>query len=658
MTARKPYPPKSSARSGQPARGKVVPLGARGAAGRGATSGAARKTGARGKAGAARSSATGRPRVSAPRQRTSAADHPRPRQQPTVARRRRRVLRLGNPTRRLRFGLVVLMALFVVIAGRLVQLQGLDGTAYAAQAERHRLRTVTLPAQRGEILDRNGNVLARSVEARAVFADPKLVKDPAGTAARLARLLELDANDLVTQLTRPGRFVYLKRGMLPEAASAITDLRLPGIGTQPEAQREVPGHDLAANVIGFVGRDGSGLGGIESRYQSLLSGRDGVHEYEVTPAGQPMPSVGDRQTPAVAGTSVQLTLDRDLQYVAQQSLSDRMKQTGAYTGSAIVLDAKTFQVLAMASYPTFDAANPGAAPAAARGNAAVSNVVEPGSIHKVVTVSAALQAGVITKDTALTVPMTIRKGGKTFRDTHHHPTTQITLMGILAQSSNVGTIEIADKLGADRLYQAQRRFGLGSKSGLDFPGESAGIVQPPSAWSGPSYGGIPIGLGVAVTPLQMAVVYATIANDGMRLAPSLVSGTRSPDGAFTPAPRPKATRVLSPEVAQVMRYDLSAITSKHATGAKADIPGYVIAGKTGTGQRVEGGHYTQGNVTSFIGMAPADHPRYVVAVFVHALNGVGGAVAAPVFKELMSYTLRHYAVPPEGRAPPQQFLAD
>ncbi|MDQ6875386.1 MAG: penicillin-binding protein 2, partial [Actinomycetota bacterium] len=557
-----------------------------------------------------------------------------------------------------RFGLIALLAVFAVIAGRLVQLQGLDGTAYAAQAERHRLRTAVLPAVRGEIVDRFGNVLARSIEARAVFADPTLVTDRTAAASLLSGPLGMDPNKLAELLSRPGRFVYLKRGLRPEAAQAIVSMQVPGIGALPEMQREVPGHDLAANVIGFVGRDGTGLGGIESRYQSVLAGHDGLHEYQMTPNGQPMPSGDDRLVPARPGTSVQLTIDRDLQYVAQQALGDRMRQTHAYSGSALVLDVRTFQILAMASYPTFDAANPGSAPLAARGNAALSNVVEPGSIHKVVTISGALQAGVINKDTALVVPMRIRKGGKTFQDTHQHPTERITLMGILAQSSNVGTIEIADKLGANRLYQAQLRFGLGSKTGVDFPGESPGIVQPPSAWSGPSYGGIPIGLGVAVTPLQMAVVYATIANDGVRLAPSLVQGTRSADGTFTPAPRPAAVRVLSPEVAQVMRTDLSAITSKHATGKRAGIPGYVIAGKTGTGQRVENGHYTAGNVTSFIGMAPADHPRYVVAVFVHAPDGVGGAVSAPVFRDLMSYTLRHYAVPPEGRAPPQQFVAD
>ena len=554
--------------------------------------------------------------------------------------------------------MVILLALFAVIGGRLVQIQGLDGTAYAAQAQQLRGRSAVLPAQRGEILDRNGAVLARSIDARAVYADPQLVVDPVETARRLAAVLGVSPRILEEQLTRPGRFVYLMRGLTPAEGRMVTDLELPGIAAERESQREVPGHDLAANVIGFVGRDGRGLAGIESRYDSVLRGRDGAHRYQVTPNGQPMPSRLDPKMPAVDGNTVQLTIDRDVQYVAQRALSDRMRQTKAYTGSAVVLDARTFQVLAMASYPSYDVTKPGAAPAAARGNAAVSNVVEPGSILKAVTIASALQAGVVSPEITLTVPPTIRKGGKTFRDTHGHGTVDMTLMGILAQSSNVGTILIADRLGAEALYDGQRRFGLGAKTGVNLPGESAGIVAPPTDWSGPSHGGIPIGLGIATTPLQMALVYATIANDGLRLSPTLVRGIRDASGKFTAAEHPKATRVLSPQVAKVMRTNLSAITSARATGKLAAIPGYVVAGKTGTGQRVEGGRYLPGNVGSFVGMVPASNPRYVVAVFVHAPGGAGGAVAGPVFQEVMTYTLRHYRVPPEGRVPRLAFGAD
>lgn len=554
--------------------------------------------------------------------------------------------------------MVFVLALFAVLGGRLVQIQGLDGTAYAARAEQLRMRSVVLPAQRGEILDRDGEVFARSIDARAVYADPQLIVDPANTAQRLAGRIGVRAETLRQLLVRPGRFVYLKRGLTPAEARRVTDLELPGIGAERESQREVPGRDLAANVIGFVGRDGVGLAGVERRYDSLLRGKDGAHRYQITPNGQPMPSRLDPRVAAIPGSTIQLTIDRDLQYVAGQALSARMRQTKAYTGSAVILDVNTFEVLAMASYPSYDAANPGAGPAAARGNAAVSNVVEPGSVHKVIPIATALQAGVISADTDLVVPATIRKGGKTFRDTRRHGTVKMTQMGILAQSSNVGTIQIADKLGAQRIYDGQRRFGLGAKTGVDLPGESAGILAAPANWSGPSHGGIPIGLGVAVTPLQMAVVYATIANDGLRLAPTLVRGTRDADGRFTPAKRPKATRVLSPEVAQIMRTNLSAITTARATGKRAAIPGYVVAGKTGTGQRVEGGRYLPGNVASFIGMAPASKPRYVIAVFVHAPGGGGGAVAGPTFQEVMAYTLRHYRVPPEGRAPTLSFLAD
>lgn len=575
--------------------------------------------------------------------------------------RRPRRARLGTPRRRLRFGLVVVLGLFSIIAGRLVQLQGLDGTAYATQAAKSRMHIVTLQAQRGSILDRNGGVLARSVEADAVFADPKLVNHPSligatgslhNTAEALAPVLNIPINQLVKQMSGTGRFVYLRRGVDPELAQQVMDLNLPGIGTLPETKREVPGGNLASHVIGFTNTDGVGLAGVELQDNSVLAGKDGEHRYEIGAQGQQIPGGYNQETPAVPGRSVELTIDRDVQYYTQQALFDRAYQVSAYSASAVVLDARTFQVLGMASYPTYDASNPGAAKPSARVNQAISDVVEPGSIHKVVTLGAALQDGVIGKNYAPVVPPTITKGGKLFADTHPHGVIRLTLQGILAQSSNVGTIETADKLGANRLYEFQKKFGLGSPTGIGLPGESGGILQPPKNWSGPAYGGIPIGLGVAVTPLQMAAVYATVANDGVRMTPSIVKGFRSADGTFTPAPAKKGVRVLSVKNAKILRGAMSAIATTEGTGTSAAIPGYVIAGKTGTGQRTQNGQYLPGNVESFIGMAPFDHPQYVVAVFVHSPYGTGGVVAAPAFQQIMSYVLRHYHVPPSNRTAP------
>jgi cell division protein FtsI (penicillin-binding protein 3) len=280
-------------------------------------------------------------------------------------------------------------------------------------------------------------------------------------------------------------------------------------------------------------------------------------------------------------------------------------------------------------------------------------VVEPGSVHKAITIGAGLETGVIEPGTVLPVSPTITKGGTTFRDTHQHKgTVGMTLQGILAQSSNVGTIEVADKVGPQRLYEFQKKFGLGQRTDVGLPGESAGIVQPPSNWSGPSYGGVPIGLGVAVTPLQMASAYQAIANDGVRVEPRVVRGTTGPDGKFAAAKAPARTQVMSPANAAALRRMLEAVPTSEGTAPAAAIDGYRVAGKTGTGQRVQGSKYLPGNVASFVGMAPADAPRFVIAVFVHSPAGVGGAIAGPAFHDLMSFTLRHFDVPPTGSETP------
>jgi cell division protein FtsI (penicillin-binding protein 3) len=316
------------------------------------------------------------------------------------------------------------------------------------------------------------------------------------------------------------------------------------------------------------------------------------------------------------------------------------------------LDVKTGEILAMASYPTYDAAKPDSSTEKTRMDLATGSVVEPGSVHKVITLGAGLQEGKIKPDSVLTIGPTVQKGGRTFRDTHPHGTVDITLMGVLAQSSNVATIQVADRIGADKLYEYQRKFGLGTKTGIGLPGESAGLVQPPDRWSGPSYGTIPIGLGVAVTPLQMTSVYATIANDGLRVTPTLVAGTRNADGTLVPKPRSAPVRVLSPQNARALRTDLEAVPTKYGTGKKAAVPGYRVAGKTGTGKRTQDSRYLPGDVSSFIGMVPADAPRYVVGIFAHGPGGSGSKVAAPGFAELAGFTLRYYGVAPSGAAPP------
>jgi cell division protein FtsI (penicillin-binding protein 3) len=574
---------------------------------------------------------------------------------------------LADQGRRLRLGTALVLVLFLVIAGRLVQFQLTDAPAYAAKGLELRLQPVDLPAPRGSILDRSGAVLAGSAEAQYVYADPDLVKDPIATADVLSPILGVPRSELVPKLVphrfqdgSPVRFEYLARGVPVDMGQQVSDLDLAGIGVRRDESRVVPGHDLAANLIGFTGRDLTGLGGLEASYDQLLRGVDGRRVFEI---GQPdgdvdldheIPGGHHEETPARPGSSLRLTIDRDLQFEVQRILGARMAQVRATSGSAVVLDARTGEILAQASYPFYDAANPFASPPADRGDAATGMALDPGSVHKAVVVAACLQEGIVAPGDSVVVEPGITKGSVTFTDTHpHSQPTAMTLPGILAWSSNVGTITLADRLGAQKLYEYQRAFGLGEPTGAGLPAESAGLVQPPEHWSAESAGSIPIGMGVSVTPLQMAAVYAAIANGGVWVQPHLVQAVISPDGATREAPVAPPRRVISAENAAALRTMLEAVvTVRNATGLSAKVPDYRVAGKTGTGKLVQDGQYASGEVASFIGMAPADAPRYVIAVFANTPGGNGGQVAGPAFAEMMEYTLRHYRVAPTGTQPP------
>ncbi|MEV4827657.1 penicillin-binding transpeptidase domain-containing protein [Micromonospora sp. NPDC049257] len=569
----------------------------------------------------------------------------------------RRPPKLAEPRRRLRLGTALVLAVFAVIGIRLVVLQAVDTPAYAGGGVGNRLSRVELPAPRGSIEDRNGAPLARSVEARYVFVDPTLVKDRTETAKLLSPLLGIPVSELAEKMKRQGglQFRYLARGVDIAQAKQIEALELAGIGTHRDERREVPGGDLAANLVGFTSPDMDGLEGLEARYDDVLRGQDGRWVYEAG-AGDldaPIPGGYSQTTAPRPGSSLVLTTDRDLQFQVQQILSRQMAQTRGAIGAAVVLDVKTGEVLAQASNPTYNAASPDQSRPTDREDAATSFVVDPGSVHKAITYGAALQEGVITPDSAWPVANTITRGGVTFRDTHPAEGKKLSVAGMLAYSSNVGTIEIGDRLGPDRLIDYQKRFGLGQPTGEGMPGEASGRLLPADQWSGSSYGSVPIGHSVDATPLQMAAAYATIANDGTYVQPHLIKEVVGADGKRTPAAAPVTRSVLSPSNAAALRTLLEAVTTVDgATGLAAAVPGYRIAGKTGTGLRYINGKQQPGEVGSFIGMAPAEAPRYVVAVFVWNPEGGGGAVVAPAFREMMGFTLRHYRVPPSrGKSP-------
>lgn len=561
----------------------------------------------------------------------------------------------------------MVLAILVLVAGRLVELQLIDGKAYAARGLTNRLVTIDLPAPRGAIYDRNGAILAHSVEARYISADPTRVKDPEATASRLFEILGsvgVTRSELLTKVSphrrdngQAAQFEYLARGVDASLGEAVDGLGLPGIAVVRDERRDVPNRDLAASVLGFTRRsDQVGMAGIEAEYDDLLRGVDGERTFEIgeKELAKAIPGGYHKETSARPGSSLRLTLDRDLQYSVQSTLAQRARQVQATFGSAVVLDIRSGEVLAQASYPTYDAADPGATPISQLVDVSTQKVFDPGSIHKAITIGAALDTGVITPDSSVVVGPTITKGGKTYQDSHpQRPGTAITLPGILAYSSNVGTIKIADMLGADRLYAYQRKFGLGSPTGEGLPAEAAGSVLAPGDWTGTSAGSIPIGDGVAVTALQMAAVYAAVANDGVWVQPHLVRSTVSPNGTSTAAPAPRTERVLSAQTAQTLRTLLESVTTvTGATGRSGAIEGYRVAGKTGTGLYAQNGGYAPGDVASFIGIAPADAPRFVIAVVLDTASGTGGTVAGPAFRDMMSYTLGHYQVPPTGTKPP------
>jgi cell division protein FtsI (penicillin-binding protein 3) len=576
--------------------------------------------------------------------------------------------RLANGTRRLRLGTVLALALFAMIGVRLVALQVDASPAEAARLVELRAKRITevkLPAPRGSILDRNGTVLAHSVEARYVGADPMLIKDPAATAAKLAPLLAVPQSELVKRMSkhqRPGggqsRFEFLAQGVDISIGDRIAAMKEPGIVVKQDERRDVPGADLAANLIGFTGADNSGLAGLEARYDSLLRGTEGTQEFERGEGNldKPIPGGYQRYVDPQPGTSLQLTVDADLQYEVQRILGEQARQWDATIAGAVVLDVATGEVLAQASYPPYNAAKPLDAQPADRDDVPSAIVADPGSIHKAFIFGAALEEGIIKPDSVLPIGPALERGGYRFQDSHMQPKgTKMTMPGLLALSSNVGTILIADRLGKQRVYEYQQKFGLGRATGEGMPGEAEGRILTPDEWSGSASGSVPIGMSVDATLIQMAAGYAAIANDGKYTQPHLIKAMISgKDGAVTATGEPETHRVLRPEVAQQLRTMMEAVVDeKDATGTQAAVTGYRVAGKTGTGKRLVDGQYTSSNYGSFIGMAPADHPRFVIAVSAEVPHGTGGDVAAPAFRKMMSFALLQHRVPPSTTKAPK-----
>ncbi|MBD0322929.1 MAG: penicillin-binding protein 2 [Aldersonia sp.] len=624
--------------------------------------------------------------------RSATAPRPRPKsappQRPSTRRPRNPAL---DSNSRLRFGLgkgALLLALAVAVV-QLFYVQGISAPRLSAEAASQRTTTLVDPATRGPIVDRDGKPLAFTIEAKALTFQPARVRkeladakaksdkapDPDQRLADIAKLIHAKLGnaavekDVLAKLRSDETFVYLARSVDSAIAAEIAD-KFPEVGLERQDIREYPGGSLAANVVGATGWDGHGLLGLESSMDSTLAGTDGSQTYDRGSDGAVIPGSWRDKQPAVDGSRVELTIDSDLQYYVQQQVQQAKDLSGSKNASAVVLDARTGEILAMSNDNTFDPSESmEKSKNAELGNPAVSTPFEPGSVNKIVTASAAIEYGVTNPDEVLQVPGSIRMAGVQVADAWGHGVAPYTTTGVFGKSSNVGTLMLAQRVGEDRFADMLHRFGLGQRTDVGLPGESAGDVPDRDQWSGGTFANLPIGQGLSMTLLQMTGMYQAIANGGVRIPPRIVAAQTGPDGDRAEPPRPDGVRVVSPQTAATLLSMFQSVTQKdpmgyqQGTGAQAAVQGYQVAGKTGTGQQVDPGCkcYSNSNYwITFAGIAPADNPRYVVGIMLDApvrgVDGGGGQSAAPLFHNIASWMLQRDSVPLSP--PPRHYLLE
>jgi cell division protein FtsI (penicillin-binding protein 3) len=551
--------------------------------------------------------------------------------------------RLAN--RRIRLLLAVFAIVFGATLLRAVWLQGVRAQSLGRMAASQHRQTVTVAANRGTIYDSTGVQLALGEQAITVYADPLQIRDAGKVAPVVARLLRLDPKQVYEELSdRSHGFVYVARKADAVRAARLQARHITGLGFYPEERRFYPQHSIAAQVLGYAGIDNHGLSGLELALDKPLAGRAGRETLVRDPLGHVLDSIVS--APARDGSDVSLTIDHNIQAQAEEVLRQTVEKWHAKDATAVVLDPHTGAVLAMAVAPTYDANNFPGVPKDLQRNRAITDTYEPGSTFKLVAVGGALSTGIVSPRTAFTLPYAIQVADRTIHDAEPRGTETMTVAKILSRSSNVGAITLARLLGKDRLMSWISRFGFGRPTGIDFPGESQGIVLPADKWSGSTIGNVPIGQGIAVTPMQMASAYAAIANGGLWTRPHLVD--RGADGL---AKRLAHRRVVSRWIARELTSMLQNVVLD-GTGTLAQIPGYHVAGKTGTAAKPDsqGGYSTSRYVASFVGFAPATRPRVVVLVTVDEPRGAiwGGVVAAPAFKTIMQQTLQYLSAPPDA----------
>ena len=547
---------------------------------------------------------------------------------------------------------VALTLAWLGVGYRLVVVQGTRADEYAARGLGQRLHTETLAADRGTIFDAEGRELALTVDSVTVYANPREVTDPAVEAVYLASLTGQDPAVVEELLSSDGTFVYVARQLDPADAARVEAADLPGIFFLKEPKRVYPAGALTAQIVGFVQPDSNeGLEGLELRYEAVLAGTPGQLRVERDPAGRTIPQGEYSVVPAEPGSDLVLTLRTSIQFAATEALQEAIERTGARAGSVVVLDPATGGVLAMVNLPGFDPTERASLVPERVRNRAVTDLFEPGSTQKLITVAAALEAGLVAPGTVLEIPEHIEILDTVFQDFTEHPD-RLTVTGIVAHSSNLGTILLGEMLGAQRLHEFMVAFGQGRPTRIDFPGEAGGVLQPPEEWCVTTcVAGTSIGYHVSVTALQMAAAYATIANDGVWVQPHVVAEVVDGLGSRVPT-EPAERRVVSEETARQIREMLAAVVEQ-GTGSMAAVGGYRVGGKTGTTKKYlsETGEYSDEDVmASFIGMAPIDHPRVVVAVVLDAPreDASGGKGAAPVFSAVALAALHQLGVPPDA----------
>jgi cell division protein FtsI/penicillin-binding protein 2 len=555
-------------------------------------------------------------------------------------------MRDRQANRRIRLLLAIFVLVFAGTLARAVWLQGVNAAALGRMAERQHHESIVIPAGRGTILDETGVPLAIGEQTSTVYADPRQLVDPRAVAVAAHRILGVDANALYPQLlNKKTSFVYIQRFADSKLAATFLKKGFIGVNDYPEERRSYPQRSVAAQVVGYAGTDNKGLGGLEIEYDKQLSGRAGKQTVVRDPFGRAIDVIS--ATPEREGHSIITTLDHTIQANAESVLRQTIAHWHARSATAVVLDPRTGAVLAMAQAPGYDANKANRVPQALQRNRAITDTFEPGSTFKLVTISGALSTGLVTPETKFRLPYSIPVADRIVHDAEPRGTETLSVAQILSHSSNVGAVTIAEKLGAPTLMEWIQKFGFGKQTGIDFPGESPGQVLPLDKWYGSTIGNVPIGQGIAVTPIQLASAYAAIANGGVWVQPHLVEriGGRQVDNL-------KRRRVVSPAVDAVLKAMLTGVVDEHGgTGNAAAIPGYTVAGKTGTAQKPGPGGYTTGKyVASFVGMVPVKHPRLVVLVVVDEPSSAifGGVVAAPAFAQIAKFDLQYLEVPPDA----------